>query len=214
MKPHHLFAACAVFSGLAWAGPSSQVAWTLDTLRQVEHADPNKGKQLAATCEGCHAPTAGNAANPSLRGQLATYLYKQIRDYQDGSRQNPIMAGMVAGLSEQDAADIAAYYSHEPAPAWRKPMLIPDNIEQLVGRGDGKRILPPCQACHEADGRGQKIDIPALAAQRAAYLEQTLLAYKSGERHNDLYSRMRSLTQQLSDEEIKQLARYYAGASE
>lgn len=205
-----------VLSEIAGAEPSSKVAWTLDTLHKVERADANKGKQIALGCDSCHAATAGNAATqyPSLKGQLATYLYKQLRDYKDGGRQDPVMSGMVAALSDQDMADVAAYYSREAAPDWRKNSIVPESTEQLVNRGDGKRILPPCKACHESDGRGQKIDIPALATQRAAYLEQTLLAYKSGARHNDLYSRMRSISQQLSDEEIKQLARYYAGSSQ
>ena len=214
MKLSYILAALAVFSGQAWAEPSSKVAWTLDTLHLVEKGDAAKGKQLAQTCDSCHAATPQNASspNPSLQGQLATYLYKQLRDYKDGSRPNPVMAGMAAGLSDQDMADVAAYYSRETGPSWRKESFVSDIVEQLVERGDGKRILPPCQACHESNGKGQKIDIPALAGQKAAYLEQTLLAYKSGERHNDLYSRMRSITQQLGDEEIKQLARYYAGS--
>lgn len=215
MKPLYIYAGAwlAAFGGLACAGPSSQVAWTLDTLHKVEKGDAAKGKQIAQTCESCHAPTPQNAASPSptLHGQLATYLYKQLKDYKDGSRDNPVMSGMVQSLSDQDMADVAAYYSQEKAPEWRDASAT-DAAEHLVDKGDGKRILPPCKACHESDGRGQKQDIPALAGQKANYLEETLLAYKSGARHNDLYSRMRSISQQLSDEEIKQLARYYAGS--
>ena len=53
------------------------------------------------------------------------------------------------------------------------------------------------------------MDIPALAGQHADYLAKTLSAYKKGERHNDVYSRMRLIAQQLSDAEIKELADYY-----
>jgi cytochrome c553 len=55
------------------------------------------------------------------------------------------------------------------------------------------------------------MDTPVLAGEKASYLEQTMLAYKSGARHNDIYRRMRLIVQQLSDDEIRQLARYYAG---
>lgn len=217
MKQLQLFTGlvCAAWLGLAGAGPSSQVAWTLDTLQRVAKADPAKGKQIAQGCESCHAATPQNASSPYpvLQGQLATYLYKQLRDYKDGSRNNPIMAGMVASLGDQDMADVAAYYSREDRPDWSTSgMVFPDGVKQLVSSGDGKRILPPCKACHEADASGQKIDIPALAGQKAAYLEQTLLDYQAGARANDLYGRMRLITQQLSADEIKQLARYYAGS--
>ena len=77
--------------------------------------------------------------------------------------------------------------------------------------GDGTRIVAPCAVCHGSAGQGQTMDTPVLAAQKAAYLEQTMLAYKSEARRNDIYRRMRLIVQQLNDEEIRQLARYYAG---
>ena len=58
-------------------------------------------------------------------------------------------------------------------------------------------------------GQGEKQDIPALAGQQANYIENTLQSYKRGERHNDVYGRMRLIAQQLSDQEIKDLAHYY-----
>jgi cytochrome c553 len=205
-----LLAACG---GPALAGPSSKLAWTPENLTLVKNGDPAKGKQLAETCGACHAagPQPEGSVFPYLQGQLATYLFKQLWDYKDGSRDNPAMTGIAGGLSDQDMADLAAWYSRQPIPAGAKNLLIQEMAEQLVERGDGRRILPPCQSCHEPDGKGQKIDVPALAGQNAAYTEQTLLDYKSGARHNDLYGRMRSITQQLSDEEIKALARHYSG---
>jgi cytochrome c553 len=230
----------AAFSGQSSAEPSSQVAWTLETLQRVKNADPGKGREIARSCESCHAATPKNAESqdfrrreqpstnttnvskevrdykddtrPNLRGQLSTYLYKQLRDYKDGTRPHAIMTAFAAGLSDQDMADVAAFYSREAGPEWRKADAVPEDVEQLVERGDGKRILPSCAACHEPGGQGQKIDVPALAGQKAAYLGQTLRDYQAGIRRNDLYGRMRSITQQLSDEEINQLARYYAGS--
>ena len=79
----------------------------------------------------------------------------------------------------------------------------------MVEQGDGKRIVPPCFVCHGANGQGEKMDIPALAGQQADYLIKTLLEYKTGQRHNDVYSRMRLIAQQLSETEIKELAQYY-----
>jgi cytochrome c553 len=79
----------------------------------------------------------------------------------------------------------------------------------MVEEGDGKRILPPCAVCHGANGQGEKMDIPALAGQRADYLAKTLLEYKSGQRHNDIYGRMRLIADELSETEIRELAQYY-----
>ena len=58
-------------------------------------------------------------------------------------------------------------------------------------------------------GQGETQDIPTLAGQHADYVTTTLMAYKNGQRQNDIYSRMRLITQQLSAEEIKELAQYY-----
>jgi cytochrome c553 len=201
-------------SGTVLAGePSSKLAWTPENLALVKNGNAAKGKQLAETCGACHGNGQQEVAGafPYLQGQLATYLYKQLKDYKDGSRGNAIMAGLVSGLSDQDMADLAAWYSQQPVPAGAKNVLPHEAAGQLVSRGDSKRILPPCQSCHEPNGKGQRIDVPGLAGQNAAYTEQTLQDYKSEARHNDLYGRMRSITQQLSDEEIRALAHYYAG---
>jgi cytochrome c553 len=215
MKKTYLFGGIllAAFSGRILAEPSSKVAWTAETLALVKNADAAKGKQIAESCAACHTggPQPAGSQFPYLHGQLATYLYKQLRDYKDGTRRSDIMAGIAAGLSDRDMADVSAWYGTQKIPAGAKAEAAAESAESLVESGDGRRILPPCESCHEPNGKGQKIDVPALAGQNAAYTEQTLRDYKSGARHNDLYGRMRTITQQLSDEEIRQLARYYQG---
>ena len=202
----------AVCGGPALAEPSSRVAWTPENLARVKSGDAAKGKAIAESCASCHSPGAPAAQSqfPHVQGQLPTYLYKQLRDYKDGTRSHAVMTGIAGGLSDRDMVDVAAFYGQQ-APAAGDQSVASENAVDLVTKGDGKRILPPCQSCHGSDGRGQRLDVPALAGQNAAYTEQTLLDYKSGARKNDLYGRMRTLTQQLSDEEIRQLARYYAG---
>ena len=71
------------------------------------------GRQKAAVCVVCHGPD-GNSANPSwpnLAGQHAEYIIKQLQDYRDGRRKNDQMAPLAMALSDQDIADIAAYYA-------------------------------------------------------------------------------------------------------
>lgn len=212
MKRIFLLGLLLAFSAAVAADPSSRLAWTPESLGLVKSGDPAKGKQKAESCAACHTsgPQPAGSGTPYLQGQLASYLYKQLLDYKDGTRDNAVMTGMVSGLSDRDMADIAAYYSGLERPA-AAGVEAEESAVELVTGGDSGRILPPCQVCHEPGGQGQKIDVPALAGQNAEYTRQTLLDYRSGARHNDLYGRMRSLSQQLSDREIEQLARYYAG---
>ncbi len=194
------------------AAPATQVAWDAHTLSRIERGDPKRGQELASACAACHGGEgiSTSPAFPHLAGQLATYLYRQLRDYKDGSRQNPLMQGFAATLSDQDMADLAAWYSRQRPPEPQPAAANQGPILELVSRGDSKRILPPCQVCHGEQGQGEKIDTPRLAGQSQAYLEQTLKAYRDGSRHNDIYGRMREIAGQLSEEEITRLANYYA----
>lgn len=196
----------------ATAEPASKVAWTPETLRFVKQADAKRGAEKAELCESCHGTLPGGveSTRPNLRGQLATYLYKQLQDYKSGVRANDVMQGVTETLNDKDMAEIAAYYAAEPAPAQGASTPVPEHIEQLVTDGDPKRILTPCKVCHGGSGQGQPLDNPALAGQAASYLEQTLLAYKSSTRKNDNFGRMRTLAARLSDEEIKGLAGYFS----
>jgi cytochrome c553 len=202
------------------AGAASQIAWTPDLLARVKSADVNNGKRLAASCNSCHGDSGQGApaiqqdgdtiaAVPALAGQVANYTYKQLRDYANGDRVDMAMTSVAKGLSEQDAADVAAWFSTLPKIDRNTKRQDLVRAEKLVEQGDGKRIVPPCFVCHGGKGQGEKQDIPALAGQHADYVTTTLMAYKNGQRQNDIYSRMRLIAQQLSAEEIKELAQYY-----
>jgi cytochrome c553 len=201
----------AATSFVVSAEPSSQVAWTPETLRLVKQGSPIKGKALAENCDTCHAASIENTEFPSLHGQNANYLYKQLRDYKSGNRVNAIMAGMAAGLGNQDMADIAAWYSQQPAVGFAQSVSASsDDTIRLVERGDPRRLLTPCEVCHAKGGEGTTIDNPVLAGQKAGYLENSLLAFQTGARHNDLYQRMRLLSKSLTRDEIHLIASYYA----
>ena len=95
-----LIAICAqaVFSSPAFAG-----------------GDPAAGQKKSTTCAACHGPD-GNAvipATPSLAGQYSDYLEQALKEYRSGARQNPVMNGMSIGLSDQDIADLAAWFSSQ-----------------------------------------------------------------------------------------------------
>jgi cytochrome c553 len=195
----------------ASAQPSSQVAWTADQLNFVKAGDPTKGEQLSKTCSGCHGEKGISISpnNPSLAGQLATYLYKQLQDYSNGDRQDPMMNAIAQGLSQQDAADLAAWFASQPPAFQSRSPMVYEKAENLVKKGSRDRVLPPCEVCHGSDGKGQVMDMPGLSGQNAAYTSATLNAFKNGERHNDIYRRMRLIAKTLSDQEIEELGFYY-----
>ncbi|MEY3190628.1 MAG: hypothetical protein RIS10_745 [Pseudomonadota bacterium] len=205
---------------VVFAEPSSQIAWTPELLNLVKKGNADKGKVLAESCKSCHGDKGQGMkeetrddevlpAIPALAGQVATYTYKQLRDYLSGSRSHVQMTGVAKGLSELDAADLAVWFSSLPRAENKSGSEKLARAEKMVEQGDGKRILPPCFVCHGSKGQGEKQDIPALAGQQANYFTRTLLDYKTGQRHNDVYSRMRLIAQQLSEDEIKELAQYY-----
>lgn len=82
----------------------------------LAHAgDATAGQGIASACAGCHGAD-GNSTNPQwpkLAGQHETYLVIAIRAYQSGARTNPMMQPMVAGLSDQDIQDLAAYFASQ-----------------------------------------------------------------------------------------------------
>lgn len=193
------------------AEPASNIAWTPDMLGFVKQGNLDNGKQLAGSCAACHGEkgVSNMDAFPSLAGQLATYTYKQLRDYADGKRTHTLMNSVAVGLSEQQSADLAVWFASLPAASHNVKKQKLEKAEVLVAKGNGKKIIPPCFTCHGSNGRGERQDIPALAGQQKDYFVATLKEYKSGVRHNDVYSRMRLIAEQLSEEEIKQLAEFY-----
>jgi len=78
--------------------------------------DAEAGKQKSQTCAACHGADGNHPTTPDfprLAGQHPDYLLKALRDYKSGARKNPIMAGQVASLKDQDLADLAAYFSSQ-----------------------------------------------------------------------------------------------------
>jgi cytochrome c553 len=74
--------------------------------------DPAAGKAKAAACLGCHGPNGqGVPPNPALAGKSEDQLVQALNDFKSGKRDNAIMKGMTAGLSDQDMANLAAYYA-------------------------------------------------------------------------------------------------------
>lgn len=90
------------------------------TPAMAEPADLNRGQSKAAMCSACHGAQGMSVLPdyPNLAGQKAGYLQQALKAYRDGQRPHQIMAPMAQGLTDQDIADIAAFYAaQQPAPA-------------------------------------------------------------------------------------------------
>jgi len=81
------------------------------------HAKGNyeAGKAKSTVCAGCHGADgiSSIASFPKLAGQHSDYLYHALKDYKAGKRKNPIMAGQVESLSDEDMQDLATYFSKQ-----------------------------------------------------------------------------------------------------
>jgi cytochrome c553 len=74
--------------------------------------DPQAGKAKSAGCAGCHGANGeGKAPNPALAGKSESDLLQALQDYKSGKRTNSIMKGLAKPLSDQDMANLAAYYA-------------------------------------------------------------------------------------------------------
>ncbi|MGJ8691689.1 MAG: c-type cytochrome [Thalassotalea sp.] len=183
---------------------------------KVFAGDLESGKAKAATCAACHGAD-GNAMvpmYPKLAGQHEKYLVKQLVDFKKGAdtqgkegRADPVMAGMVAALSEDDMKNIAAFFaSQKVSPSTAKANDVGKN---LYFSGDAARGITACVGCHSADGGGMgQAGFPTVAAQNVDYLKAQLTKFRSSTRANDLNGMMRNIASKLSDEEIQAVAEY------
>ncbi len=208
--------ATALFAPVASAEPSSAVAFDVATVRLLAAADPARGEAQAkeSKCAKCHGD-AGVSDDPedvNIAGMSASYLYKQLKDYQDGNRDDRDMLKATRDLDDGQLADLAAWFaSQDPAPAAADRNNDPA-ILRLVFQGDPTRLLKACASCHGRDGRGGQFDHPALAGQYPEYFIYTLTEFKEGDRTNDIYARMRHVAEALTEAEIEGLAGYYGAA--
>lgn len=174
--------------------------------------DAEAGETKAEPCVACHGPDGiGTAAqNPNLAGQVPGYIADQLARFKSGERQNAAMAGFVAELSEQDMADLDAYYSSLPPPAGAVPEDRTEAAERgarLYRGGDQSLDIAACMACHGPSGRGIPTRFPRVAGQKETYLMSSLQAFKSGERASD-GDIMNSISFLLTEQQMEDLAAF------
>ena len=176
--------------------------------------DAERGRLKASLCSGCHGVDGNSAVTswPKLASQRDVYIVKQLTDFKQGLRADPMMSGVSAGLSTQDMWDIAAWYSSQP-------------LQTSVGGGTGVELgrqlyfegrlevgQPPCAVCHSTDGEGATGlgwgGFPALRSQHAPYLVKALRDFQTDTRTNDQGRMMSHIAKKLTQEEIMSLAAF------
>jgi len=182
----------------------------------LAEGDVAAGQAKSSTCVACHG-VDGNSVNPewpSIAGQHASYIVNQLKAFKSGTRQNALMAPMAMTLSDQDMADLAAYFSSQ---SMRGKEADKDKVaagEKLYRGGNPSSSTAACIACHGPGGRGNPgAGYPAIQGQHSTYVVAQLNAYKSKSRTTDdaVNRMMQDVASQLTAEEVAAVAAYVQG---
>jgi cbb3-type cytochrome c oxidase subunit III len=168
--------------------------------------------RFTAVCAACHGAggNSGTPANPKLAQQHPDYIVKQLQEFKSGKRQNPIMQGFAAQLTEQDMKNVAAYVGSQQAkPGFAKDKELVVLGEKIYRGGAQNRQLPACAGCHSPNGAGIPAQYPRLGGQHADYTASQLVAFRDGIRKNS--PQMSAIAAKLNDREIRAVADYIAG---
>jgi cytochrome c553 len=174
------------------------------------------GKTKAIRCGACHGPD-GNSVNPqwpSIAGQHAPYIVRQLEAFQNGERTNILMSSQTITMTEQDMKDVAVFFAAQPAAAKSvaDPRLV-EKGEALYRGGDKESGAAACLSCHGPTGRGNpSARYPLLRGQHATYIAATLREYATETRKSDGTTRiMRDIAKRLSEDDIVAVAAYVQG---
>jgi cytochrome c553 len=172
------------------------------------------GKAKSAACAACHGVDGNGGGDPSwpkLAGQHENYLLAQLKAFKSGARQDALMSPMVAGLSDKDMANLAAYYAaQELKPGAARDKDLATKGGRIYRGGNAKTGVSACMSCHGPSGHGIPPNFPKISGQNAAYTEKALLAFKSSKRPSDS-DIMTRIAFRMSEAEIKAVSEYMAG---
>lgn len=174
-----------------------------------------RGQASAAICMACHQAD-GNGMNipggeswPRLAGLDANYIYKQLKEFKNGTRVNASMLPFATMLDDQQMKDLAVYYSQQKAGAGAHGGADAELLaygEKLVTKGDWDRYIVPCGTCHGPGNKGAGEHFPGIAGQHAGYIESQLSEWQAGKRDNDPQHLMLAIAERMNDRDIKAVA--------
>lgn len=196
-----------------WALAAALIAaWFVSPVHA--EGDVASGQAKAAVCAACHGGDgkALQATYPNLAGQHASYIAKQLTDYREGNRNNVLMSGQAANLSDEDIQDLAAFYS---SMSKIQGVASEENLDEgmnIYRGGITSAGVAACSACHGPDGNGNgPAAWPMVSGQNAEYTADQLRYFRSSERANDPAEMMRGVAKRMTDAEIAAVANYIAG---
>lgn len=209
---------------------ASHLNWRLtgDAQLGAQKADSERCLECHSTAvTGSDRSLGTEGKFPKLDGQAPDYILKQIRDFRSGARNHDFMQIMARSVSDEDVADIAAYFHSLPLmkgdgrSGARPGEPVPGDAAtglRLYTQGDAARGIPACASCHGEGGRSQlqgqgpaAVRVPHIGGQEWRYLDKQLRDWRSGERRNSAGGVMSQVTRSLSDAEIESLANYLSG---
>lgn len=206
---HFLIAAAAAathFSAIAADAPAAPAA---------KQAKPDLAKGAAsygAVCAACHGAdgNSGTPGYPKLAQQHPEYLVKQLQEFKSDKRNNAVMKGFAAALSDEDMKNISYWVSSQKAkPGFAKDKELVSLGERIYRGGIADRQVAACAGCHSPNGAGIPSQYPRLSGQHAEYSVAQLTAFRDGVRKNSV--QMNQVAAKMNDREIKAVADYIAG---
>ena len=165
-------------------------------------------------CIACHAIDGNSvvSVNPRLAGQHAAYISKQLNNFKSGLRENIVMAGMVANLTEKDIINLGNYFSEQDILLSSAQKNGVGSLgENIFRAGIKSKGVAACAGCHGPSGHGIPDKYPRLNAQHSEYTLAQLNAFRLGLRKNDSEAVMRTIAQKLTEQEMQSVADYIQG---
>lgn len=171
-------------------------------------ADTAAGQEKAKVCASCHGENGVSSMPgiPSLAGQQDQFIQWQLVFFRSGRRPNPMMAPLVADLSDEDVRNLGAYFHGLP---YNTKIADGAANADLAAKGKTVAAQHRCASCHKDDYRGERA-AAAIANQREDYLVKALTDYRSSARPSTGVAAMTEAAAGLSDDEIASVSHYLA----
>ena len=183
-----------------------------ESAAKAPKPDLAKGEASYAACVACHAADGNStiAANPVLAQQHPEYLVKQLQEFKSGKRNDPVMKGMAAMLSDDDMRNVSWWLASKKAKnGFSKDKELVSLGEKIYRGGIQDRNIAACAGCHSPNGAGIPSQYPRLGGQHADYTAKQLTDFRDGKRGNNAI--MTQEVAKMNDREIKAVADYIAG---
>ncbi len=192
---------------------AAAVAFSLSAQAQGTKPDLAKGSALyGQVCVACHAADGNSTtpANPKIAGQHPEYLIKQLQEFKSGKRENAVMKGFAAAMSDEDMRNVSYWLAGQKANnGFSSDKDLIRMGERIYRGGIADRQIAACTACHGPTGTGIPSQYPRISGQHTDYTAAQLNGFRSGARNNN--AQMTGVAAKLNDKEIKAVSDYIAG---